>query len=74
MPVQALPQAHERRSWHYPPPWEGVAWMPARTPLRDSLSLARLGLVGFIQIVGLGFAVTSIGTALITVAFLLGSA
>lgn len=25
--VQGL---HERRSWHYPPPWDGVKWLPTR--------------------------------------------
>lgn len=32
-----IPDTHERRSWHYPPVWEGVSWMPARTPIRDRL-------------------------------------
>ena len=32
MERQAYPDTDERRSWHYPAPWDGVVWLPVRTP------------------------------------------
>lgn len=36
----------ERRSWHYPDPWDGVKWMPAARRRRRALDWSLADLVG----------------------------
>lgn len=71
-PSKSVAPTDERRSWHYPPAWEGVAWQPAPAPLLDSAAAAYAGLLLLTRAAGWAAALGAVLTTVATAAAMIG--
>jgi hypothetical protein len=75
-PVAPAP-ADERRPWHYPDPWAGVVWLPARRE-RRTLDWSAADLIGAVSrlfacmLIGLSLFMTAATLAAVAAGGLVG--